>query len=148
MTYKFKLSRRLAASQRFLGVIAAMGLAACGAESPTSSSNTPVTPSTPTSGWLTVQLTTPRADDGAVQLSVSGPGVDSAKIVGYDGYAVVANSEANLIVTGGISSGTVARVFVRDVNKVAQVQASVAAAAARGTYALQDLTGYRVVLVR
>lgn len=148
MTYKFKLSRRLAASQRFLGVLAAVGLAACGSESPTSSSNNPpVTPS-PTAGWLTVQLTTPRTDDGAVQLSVSGPGVDSAKIVGYDGYAVVANSQANLIVTGGIASGTVARVFVRDVNKASQVQASVAAAAARGTYGLQDLTGYRVVLVR
>ena len=148
MTYTFKLSRRIASNHRTGLVVVSLLLAACGAQGPTSS--TPVTPppAAVTAGWLTVQLTTPRADDGAVQVTVSGPGVDSAKVLGYDGYAVVANTDANLIVTGAVSNGTIARIFVRDLAQTNNVHATVVAAAARGSYLLQDLSGYRVVLVR
>jgi hypothetical protein len=101
-----------------------------------------------TPGWLTVQLDTPRADDGAVQFLVSGPAIDSVKAVGYDGYAALVNGEANLLVTGALTSGTVAQVHVPDVARSAEYHASIVAAAARATYALQDLSGYRAVLVR
>lgn len=83
-----------------------------------------------------------------MQFSVSGPAIDSVKIVSYDGFATINNGTANLIVTGRVGNGDVARVFVPDLSLTSQYQASVAAAAARGTYALQVLDGYRAVLVR
>ena len=147
MTYTFKLSRRIASNHRFSLAALALLLAACGAQSPTS--NTPVLPPVAAvSGWLTLQLTTPNSDDGAVQLVVSGPGVDSAKVLGYDGYAVVANTNANLIVTGIVTNGSIARIFVRDLAQTSNVRAMVLAAAVRGNYSLQNLSGYRAVLVR
>ena len=119
-------------------------LAACN-----SSSILPTTPPpAPTGGWLTLQLATPRTDDGAVQFSVSGPAIDSVKIVSYDGFATIDNGNANLIVTGQVGNGDVARIFVPDLSHTSQYQATVAAAAVRGTYVLQALDGYRAVLVR
>lgn len=148
MTYTFKLSRRIASNHRTGLAALSILLGACGAQGPTSS--TPVAPPTPavTAGWLTVQLTTPRSDDGAVQVSVSGPGVDSASISGYDGFSVVGSSAADMVVTGALTSGTIARVHVRDLSRTGDVHATLSAAASRGNYQLQDLTGYRVVLVR
>jgi hypothetical protein len=146
MTYTFKLSRRIASNHRPALAAVSLLLAACGAQSPTGS--TPVTPVTATAGWLTVQLATPRTDDGAVQVSVSGPGVDSATVVGYDGFSVVGNSAADMVVTGPVTNGTIARVHLRDLSRASDVHATISAAAARGSYALQDLTGYRAVLVR
>ena len=147
MTYTFKLSRRIASNHRPCLAALTVLLAACGAQGPTS--NTPVQPPVAAvSGWLTVQLTTPNSNDGAVQIAVSGPGVDSAKVVSYDGYASVASSNANLIVTGAVTSGTIARVWVRDLARTSSVQATVVAAAARSSYAMQEMNGYRAVLVR
>ncbi|MES2124552.1 MAG: hypothetical protein V4503_07655 [Gemmatimonadota bacterium] len=147
MTYTFKLSRRIASNHRAGLAALSILLGACGAQGPTSA--TPVAP-TPvvTAGWLTVQLTTPRSDDGAVQLSVSGPGVDSASISGYDGFSVVGNSAADMVITGALTSGNIARVHLRDLSRTGDVRATLSAAASRGDYQLQDLTGYRVVLVR
>lgn len=146
MTYKFKLSRRLSSNHRSAVAALALLLAACGASSPTGS--TPVTPVTATSGWLTIQLATPRSDDGAVQLSVNGPGIDSARVVGYDGFTVVGGASADMVVTGAIGNGTIARVFLRDLSRAGDVRATVSAAAARGSYSLQELTGYRALVIR
>jgi hypothetical protein len=51
-------------------------------------------------------------------------------------------------VTGAIGSGTVAQVYVPDLARSAEYHATIVAAAARNTYTLQDLTGYRALLVR
>ena len=132
-------------AKRVVSAVVAVGLTACGAELPTSP--TPVvTP--PTAGWLTVQLTTPRSDDGAVQLHVSGPSVDSVDVTGYPGFATVTNGAADLVVTGAIASGTVARIHVADPARASEYRGSVVAAAARGTFAVQDITNYRAALVR
>jgi hypothetical protein len=125
--------------------LALFALAACSSNSTTAPT---ATPPGPTGGWLTLQLTTPRTNDGAVQFSVTGPAIDSVKIVTYDGFATIDNGTANLIVTGQVGNGDIARVFVPDLSLTSQYQASVAAAAVRGTYALQALDGYRAVLVR
>lgn len=125
--------------------LALLALAACSSGTATGLT-TP--PPAPTGGWLTLQLATPHSDDGAVQFSVSGPAIDSVKLVSYDGFATIDNGTANLIVTGQVGNGDIARVFVPDLSLTSQYQASVAAAAVRGTYALQSLDGYRVVLVR
>ena len=133
-------NRRVFAAAAFTAV-----LAACGSEG---SSTGPVTPPpAPTAGWLTVQVNTPRNDDGAIQLSVSGPGVDSARIVGYDGFVTVSATGADLIATGNMSNGTVAQIHVPNIARSAEYQVAVVAAAARDTYALQDLNGYRAVIV-
>lgn len=149
VTYTFKLARRLASNHRLALLVLLATLGACGGSSPTGSDSTPP-PVTATSGWLTVQLATPNADDGAVQFAVSGPGVDSIRTVSpYTGHALVAVSgSGHLVITGSIASGAVARVWVRDVSKAAQVTASVRAAAARNTYGLQDVSGYRALVVR
>lgn len=132
---------RLAAATLLAGI-----LTACGAASPTGVTTPP--PATPTVGWLTVQLQTPSTNDGAVQLQVSGPGVDSVAVVGYNGIGAIANGQANIIVTGQVAAGTVAQVRVPDLARAAEYRASVVAAAARGSYQLQSLAGYRAVLVR
>lgn len=143
MTYTFKLSRRIASNHRLGLASLSLLLAACGAQGPTES-----TPVSPTSGWLTVQLVTPQGDDGAVQVSVRGPGIDSAKVVGFDGFSVISSSSADMVVTGALTSGTIAQVHIRDLSRTSEVHATVSAAAARGSYALQNLSGYRAVVIR
>ena len=50
--------------------------------------------------------------------------------------------------TGSIANGTVAQVRIPDLARSSEYRASIVAAAARATYVLQDLTGYRALLVR
>jgi hypothetical protein len=120
-------------------------LGACSSESATA----PTTPPAgPTGGWLTVQLTTPSTNDGAVQLSVIGPAIDSVKLVGYDGFDTNSGTQVNFVATGSIVSGDIARLYVPDLSKSGAYQATVTAAAARDTYTMQQLDGYRAVLVR
>jgi len=128
-----------------LAVPAVFLAAAC---SSTASVDTSSAPPAPTGGWLTVELTTPRNDDGAVQFAVTGPEIDSVKVVGFDGFGVVNGAEADFVVTGNVTSGIVGRVYVSDLSHVSLYQATIAAAAARNTFQLQSLDGYRAVLVR
>ena len=148
MTVLSRLAQLPTPSSRLALFTLAMVTTACAGGSSITGPVTPP-PSNPViAGWLTVQLDTPRSDDGAVQLIVTGPGVDSVKVVGYDGYAAVVNSEANLLITGTISNGTVAQVRIPDLARSSEYRASIVAAAARASYVLQDLTGYRALLVR
>lgn len=145
MTYRFKLSRRLASNHRRLAAAAvlALVLTACGGSTPTGPETTTGTP-----GWLSVELTTPNADDGAVQLRVTGPGVDSVvATAAYNGYAAATSGAANLVLVGSVQSGVVARFRVPDVSRSSQYTASVTAAAQRGSYALRELSGYRTAIV-
>jgi len=138
------MMKNLTSIRSLVALAGALSLGACSSAAVT----TPTVPAGPTAGWLTVQLTTPHTDDGAVQLSVSGPAIDSVKIVGYDGFESHSVTQADLVATGTISNGNVARIHVPDLSRTAQYQVSVSAAAARDSYALQDLAGYRAVLVR
>lgn len=147
MTYRFKLSRRLASNHRRL--LAALPLlaflAACGGSSPTGSSGG----NDATPGWLSVELTTPHDDDGAVQLRITGPGVDSVVAsTPYNGYGITSGSSADLVLTGAIRTGRVARFRVADVSRSSQYVATVTAAAQGGSYALRGTSGYRTAIVR
>jgi hypothetical protein len=121
-------------------------LAACSSESPTAPST--VTPAGPTAGWLTVQLSTPNSNDGAVQLAVAGPAIDSVAITDYDGFASRTSNTVNMVIDGQITSGNVARILVPDISLAGDYQASVSAAAARDSYGLQSTQGYRAIIVR
>jgi len=156
MTYTFKLSRRMAANNRRSSLFAPLLLlllAACGANSATGPSTEPGTNNPPppaaVPGWLTVQLTDPNNDDGAVQLRVTGPAVEEiAQDSRFDGFGAVTNGVADLVLTGKITSGNIARVKVADVNQAAQYQVSLVAVVQDGTYELRPTNGYRAVIVR
>ncbi len=132
---------------RFALIASLLTLAACGAGSSPTGTPAP-TPSDPTPGWLTLQLATPNGNDGAVQFVVTGPAIDTVKVPDFNGYADAGGTIANIIVTGQVGNGTIGRIFVPDLARSSEYQASVVAAAVRGTYQLQNLTGYHAMLVR
>ncbi len=148
MTYTFKIARRMASNHRRLAPLA-LGLAlltACGATAPTAP--TPAPPA-PQAGWLTIQLDTPNADDGAIQLAVYGPAAEEAEAVAaYNGMARVVGTTTYLVVTGSLGDGAVARIRVPDVSKATQYSATLQAVAVRGTYALRSTAGYQLAIVR
>ena len=150
MTYTFKLARRMATNHvaRLAPLALVATLMACGSASPADPTPTP-TPPTPAAGWLTIQLDTPHANDGAVQFAVSGPDVEEVAIEApFDGVATIRGGTAYVVVTGSLVDGAVARVRVRDVGRATQYTATVQAAAARTTYALQQMGAYRAAVVR
>ncbi len=136
-------SRRIVVAALLTVTLLALG--ACSSDQAT---GTVTPPPAPTGGWLTLQLASPTGNDGAVQFAVSGPAIDSVRIVSYDGFATIQDGTANLIVTGQVGNGDVAQIYVSDLTLTSQYQATVAAAAVRGTYAIQALDGYRAVLIR
>lgn len=156
MTYTFKLSRRMAANGRRSSIFAPLFLlllAACGANSATGPSTEPDTNNPPppaaTPGWLTVQLTDPNSDDGAVQLRVTGPAVEEiVQDTRFDGFGAVTNGVGDLVLTGRIGSGNIARIKVADVNQASRYQVSLVAVVQDGTYELRPTSGYRAVIVR
>jgi hypothetical protein len=96
-----------------------------------------------TAGWLSLTFMTPRADDGAVQLTVLGPAMDSLQLAGVAGVASSSGGVAHFVVTGRVAGGVVARFWVPDTRRVSQYVARVNEVATRGTYQLQDLSqGY------
>ncbi len=148
MTYTYKLSRRLASSHDTIRTLRPLVLlllvllaTACG-------SGELINPNTPdtdraTPGWVSLSLTTPRADDGAVQMSVLGPAMDSLQLSGAGGFAFMSDGIARFLITGSIASGVVARIWVPDTRKASIYVATVDQAAARKTYQLQDVSqGY------
>ncbi len=148
MTAQLRWARVLHTSRRLALLALAGVVTGCASGTSVTGPVTPPPSTAVTPGWLTVQLDSPRSDDGALQLLVTGPGLDSVRVVGYDGYAAVVSGEANLLITGSISNGTVAQVRIPDLARSSEYRATIVAAAARATYGLQDLTGYRALLVR
>jgi hypothetical protein len=147
MTYKFKLSKRLASNHVTMGAVMALSLlsGACAGGSADPTSPTP----TGNAGWLTVQLTTPHSDDGALQFAISGPTIDSIGAASpYQGFGVATGANAFVVVTGSVASGNVARFKVPNIDKAGQYSVTVQAAAQRGTYALRSTSGYQAVIVR
>jgi hypothetical protein len=69
-------------------------------------------------------------------------------IVTYDGFNTNSGTQVDFVATGDITAGPVARIFVPDLSQSAAYHATVVAAAARGSFALQSLDGYGAALVR
>jgi hypothetical protein len=153
VTYTFKLARRMATNHvaRVVPLALVALLAACGgAGSPTDPTPTPTPQPKAQAGWLTIELATPRADDGAVQFGISGPGIDSvraaAPFTGIGGNVNV--NTAFMVVTGTLKPGVVARIHVPDVSRASQYAATVQAVAQKGSYQLQTTTGYSAAVTR
>lgn len=153
MTYTYKLSRRLAASHDPLSDVRKVMLflllllaISCSGGSPT---DPYVSPNVIKAGWLSVALTTPNSNDGVVQLSLAGGRIDSLQLSRGHGFAMLVNGRGRLLVTGDVTSGVVARIWVPDTRAFASYSGSVEAAAARSTYQLQDISqGYSVQVTR
>ncbi len=130
---------------RFTPLLLLAAAAACGSE-PGTNASASSTSITPTAGWLTVRLITPHTNDGAVQLAVTGPTVDSVAMVGYDGFAARTDDAVDIVVDGAIVSGDIARIHVPDLSVASDYRATVSAAAMRDSYQLQSIDEYRAVV--
>jgi len=102
----------------------------------------------PIAGALTVSLSSPHGDDGAVLLTVVGGPVDSVESTGYPLYSARSGGDTlKFIVTGNLGSGAIARVHIPDSRQASRYSARLAQAAARGTYAPHDPAGYTLTLL-
>jgi hypothetical protein len=123
---------------RVIALAALAGLPACGNET-----------APPTSGTATVSFVTPNTDDGAVLVSLIGPGVRDAQPASfaYKAYwRVVSATELRLIVVGNLAAGVVATVTVDDITKIGQYQATVLEVASRTDVVRASTAGYGVTL--
>jgi hypothetical protein len=101
----------------------------------------------PKAGTATVSLVTPNSDDGAVLLTLTGPGlanVKSASSSYHVDWRVVSPSEVRAIVVGNLSAGAVLTVDVDDVGKVGQYGGTVVEAASRLDVVRGSTSGYGV----
>lgn len=157
MTYTYRLSRRLAAIHEVAPTLRPLVLlllillaTACG----TGELTNPETPSRPlpnqaVPGWLSLLYSTPNADDGAVQIRISGPAMDSLTLTGGRGLAAVVEGAGRVLVAGDVQSGVIARMWVPDIRKSELYLTLVEQVAARGSYRLRDVTlGYGVQVIR
>lgn len=118
----------------------AMGLAllgglACGGDSGTGT----------TTGTAAVSLATPNADDGAVLVTLTGPGVSNpqAGSSAYDVYfRVVSADELRVLVIGDLSNGVLVTVGVGAVGSIGQYSGTVVEVASRTDVLRVSLAGY------
>ncbi|HJP57693.1 MAG TPA: hypothetical protein VJ847_11785 [Gemmatimonadales bacterium] len=132
----------IVARARLAAALAAAALA-CGGDHGTE-------PSGPVPGVLTLELVTPRSDDGAILLTVSGGPVASIEAAGsgYQLFSVIPDTlTARVLVTGDLAAGALLRLHVADTRRAAAYRASVAQAASRDTFAQQPLAGYALRVV-
>ena len=104
-------------------------------------------PSAPVAATLQVSLSTPFNDDGALFFTVSGGWVDSVDAPGYTLYTSRPDpATLQVILTGNLSPGSVARVHIPDERAAAQYSATIGQVAARETYIERDPASYRLEL--
>jgi len=124
-------------------------LVACGHDSPTqpSSHEKTVQPSAP--GVLTVQLTTPHADDAALLVTVSGSGISDVEA--SSGMLLHVRQRGDTVTAalfGRIASGEVLHFSVPDVNDAAHYTAHIAQVADSANVVRGDVSGYVVTVER
>jgi len=106
----------------------------------------------PSSGTLTVNLTTPNSGfDGAVMLVLSSP-VAPTSVTAGAGLALwggpVTTTSAKLVLTGTITSGPILTLQVNDVNQVSQYSVSLQQVASTGFVLRSSLTGYSTTVTK
>ncbi|HET7041190.1 MAG TPA: hypothetical protein VFI13_04195 [Gemmatimonadales bacterium] len=103
----------------------------------------------PVPGFLTLTLSTPNANDGAVLFKVSGGTIDS--VVGgamvQSGSYVINPTFTRVVTAGNIVDGIIAKIHVPDVDKAASYSATVEQASIRtAPYTQQSLTNYTIAI--
>jgi hypothetical protein len=121
-----------------LVVLLAMGVGTCG----DSTGN-----DKPTTGWLSLSLATPNADDGGILFTVSGARIDSIRSTHPH---VLLNRESassvRVVIAGDLSAGVIGEILVPDTRAAAQYTGVVHEVAARATYQQRPPTGYTVTV--
>lgn len=101
----------------------------------------------PKTGTATVSLITPNTDDGAVLITLTGPGLanlQSGNSVYHVYSRVVSSGEVRALVVGDLTAGPLVTVTVDDVGKIAQYLGTVTDASARSDDTRPSLAGYGV----
>lgn len=108
-------------------------------------------PSGPVAGTLTVNLTTPNADDRAMHLSIQGAGaadsVSNVQLVNASFTLlsrVEGGNEAEAAVFGDLADGALVRFSVPDVNSASRYTASIVDVADGSNEVRSDLSGYNL----
>jgi hypothetical protein len=113
-------------------VLAGLALAACSDDA-----------AAPFEGALNVRLTTPNSDDGAVLFTLSGGSLDSVVAVNDEIYSARSDARTiQVIVTGNLQNGPIARIYVPDVRQAGKYSATVEQVAARSSYLQRDPASY------
>jgi hypothetical protein len=105
----------------------------------------------PKAGTMAVSLVTPNADDGAVLLTLTGPGLANvqASSSSYRVYWRAASAnEVHAVVVGNLSAGAVLTVDVDDLGKVGQYAGAVDEVASRTDQVRASVTGYGVTFAK
>ena len=102
-------------------------------------------------GVLTVRLTTPRGDDGAMTFEVSGPAIDSVIVVDaslrlFTRRDGTGGSTVSGVVVGALADGTVLTLHVPDVGAAAGYTARVLEVADRQNALRASLAGYALTV--
>lgn len=123
-----------------LSLAALIGGLACGSDSGTN----------PGPGTATVSLTTPNADDGAVLVTLTGPGVSNPQ-PGSSAYRlyfrVVSADELRVMVVGDLSAGVLLTLGVGAVTSIGQYSGTFVEVASRTDVLRATLTGYSLTFV-
>ena len=120
----------------------ALTLGGCGSDSPTE---------VPVPGRLTLELVTPRSDDGGVLLTVSGPGMSDVQVAtsAYGAYHRLATaSELRLAVIGRLSDGPIVTMAVPDIKKAGSYKATITEVANTSDVVAASLTGYSIKIAQ
>jgi hypothetical protein len=135
------------------GILLASAALGCGGRG-----DSAVTPpsASPTEASLTIALTTPNNDDGAVLVTITGPsvlGVVARPGIEADESQVTSNglTTSTIIFRGDLANGPIGGIRVRgaDAGAAYAVQVRQVAARASGSYALRsDLSAYQLTMQR
>ncbi len=105
----------------------------------------------PLGGTLTLRLTTPHADDGAMRFVVSGPAIDTAEAINAS-LRLFTRSEGGSTVVGAVvgtlANGAVITLHVPDVGAAARYTATVLEVADRQDALRTSLAGYALTVDR
>ncbi len=103
----------------------------------------------PTPGVIGLSLVTPNADDGAITLVLTGPGVTSIAS-GSSAYSVywrvVSATEARVIVVGDLSHGVLATAQVAEANRLSGYHVGILEIATRSDAVRASTAGYTITV--
>ena len=124
---------------RILRLASLAGVLSCGGTEP---------PPGPEAGVVVASLNTPNAQDGALIVRIVGEQTELKAVGGYRLATAnaVPGTTLRAIVTGTIGDGDILEFTIPDISKVSTYVVVVEQAAARGTYALLDPSGYNISL--
>ncbi|MCH7874738.1 MAG: hypothetical protein IH965_05510 [Gemmatimonadetes bacterium] len=103
----------------------------------------------PVAGAVTVSLVTPNTDDGAVAVTITGPGLNALVSVttSYEVFwRLVSETEVRALVFGNLTAGPLVTVNVSDLNQLASIAGAVTEVAQRNDELRSDLSGYAITV--